>query len=258
MDEHPKKIAPAEPASSLLLIRDGRGGLEVLMIERAKTMRFAPGAFVFPGGKVDKEDGQRWRWQRYLSNPRARLRDLSFRIAAARELYEEVDILLGDINPALRVSGKLDFETMLKRTNARLELADMVPFAHWVTPETIPRRFDTYFYLTADADHVEQHDGEEAVSSCWVKPREILEEWAAENVPLMFPTRLNLMKLARSSTVAAALQATRQAPIVTTLPKIRHTVDGVQLSIPPETGFGVTNATEFELNVERPPSLSKK
>lgn len=228
------------------------------MIERAKTMRFAPGAFVFPGGKVDKEDGQRWRWQRYLAEPRAFIRDFSYRIAAARELYEEVDILLGDIDPKLRVSGKLDFATMLKRTNARLELAQMVPFAHWVTPEVIPRRFDTYFYLAADADHVEQHDGEEAVSSQWVKPREILEEWAAERVPLMFPTRLNLMKLARSSTVAAAMQATRQAPIVTTLPKLQHTVDGVKLSIPPETGFGVTNATEFELNVEAPPKPQKK
>jgi 8-oxo-dGTP pyrophosphatase MutT (NUDIX family) len=245
-------IAPALPSSSLLLVRDGRGGLEVLMMQRAKTMRFAPGALVFPGGKVDVADAQNWRWQRYLQGNRHPMRDLAYRIAAARELYEEVGILLGHTRCKKPELYEIPFEKALIRESLTLGVEDMIPFAHWVTPETLPRRFDTYFYLIADQGYVEKHDGNEAISAKWVKPREILSDWEDNKTPLMFPTRLNLMKLARSSTVAAALIAVRQAPVVRTLPTLAMDGKQVNLTIPKETGFGVTKATERELSVEKP------
>lgn len=245
-----QKIAPAYPASSVLLIRDGLGGLEVLMIERAKTMRFAPGALVFPGGKVDPSDFDNWRWQRYLKNDRRTLRDLALRIASVRELYEETNILLGNRRTNSLVPKGVGFEKLLQTENVQLEVSGMEPFAHWVTPETMPKRFDTYFYLAADDDHLEDFDGEEAVSAHWLKPREVLSDWKADRIPLMFPTRLNLMKLARSSTVAAAMQAARQQAVVRVLPKVEFKDQGVDLTIQKAAGYGVTKATEKELSVE--------
>lgn len=245
-----RPVAPALPASSILLIRDGAGGLEVLMIERAKTMRFAPGALVFPGGKVDQTDFDRWRWRRFLKHDRRQFRDEAFRMAAIRELYEETHILLSDFDGKVDIPKRMDFEKLLKVFSPRLNLSVMEPFAHWVTPETMPRRFDTYFFLAADDGHLEDFDGEEAVSARWLNPRKVLSDWESDKVPLMFPTRLNLMKLARSSTVEAALQATRQQPVVKVLPKIRVKDHGVDLTIRKEAGYDVTRATEKELSVE--------
>lgn len=245
-----RKVATAVPASSILLIRNGRGGLEVLMTERAKTMRFAPGALVFPGGKVDAADMQRWRWRRYLNHNRRNLADASFRIAAVRELYEETNILLGETRFEDVIRTKLSFDGLLNVGSVKLKLDEMEPFAHWVTPETVPRRFDTYFFLAADDGHVEKHDGVEAVTARWYKPREILADWANDKVPLMFPTRLNLMKLARSSTVTSALQAARQAPVIRVLPRVEMKDEGVNIIIKKSAGYGVTRASEKELSVE--------
>jgi len=249
-----KKVVPALPAASILLVRDARGGLEVLMIERAKTMRFAPGALVFPGGKVDREDSQRWRWHRYLNHNRNIPSDSSLRIAAVRELYEETNILLGETSFQDVIRTKLCFEKLLARGLVKLKIDDMVPFAHWITPETMPRRFDTYFFLAADEGHIEKHDGNEAVAAKWYKPREILADWENDKVPLMFPTRLNLMKLARSSTVASALQAARQTPVVRILPQLEIKDRGVNLTIQKAAGYDVTRASAKELKVEAPKS----
>ncbi|WP_262695105.1 NUDIX hydrolase [Kordiimonas aquimaris] len=245
-----KAIPPAYPAASILLIRDGRTGMEVLMMERAKTMRFAPGAFVFPGGKVDQQDTQLWRWKRYLKNERTVPKDFAFRIAALRELHEEVDIVLSNNPMKATLSKSKPFEAALIEQNAQLSLNAMVPFAHWVTPETMPRRFDTHFYLAEDIGHYEKHDGNEAISARWVKPREILADWAADQIPLMFPTRLNLMKLARSSTVKAALLASKQAPVVRILPEFSKKGRKIDLTILQNSGYDVSEATERELSVE--------
>lgn len=243
-------VAPAHPAASILLIRDGRSGLEVLMMERAKTMRFAPGAFVFPGGKVDVQDTQLWRWKRYLKKERRIPRDAAFRIAALRELHEEVDIILSEQPFESTLVKSKPFDRALAEQRAQLSLSSMVHFAHWVTPETMPRRFDTHFYLAEDIGHFEQHDGNEAISARWVQPRVILSDWEKDRVPLMFPTRLNLIKLARSSTVKAALIATKQARVVKILPKISKKGRRIDLSILQNSGYDVSNATERELSIE--------
>ncbi len=221
-----------------------------MMIERAKTMRFAPGALVFPGGKVDEPDFDSWRWHRFIKHNRRTMRDAAFRIAAVRELYEETNVLLGDRRGDAVLPRGMRFEKLLQKEQVKLDITNMQPFAHWVTPETMPRRFDTYFFLAADDDHLEQHDGEEAVSAHWLKPREVLADWKADRVPLMFPTRLNLMKLARSSTVEAALQAAKQEPVVRILPKLEMKQGGVDLTIQKTPGYGVTKATLKELSVE--------
>lgn len=243
------KVAKALPASSILLIRDGMGGVEVLMIERAKTMKFAPGAFVFPGGKVDATDQQNWRWQG-ITTGRGVYRDFNFRVAALRELYEEAGVLQIDRPRRHTLFSGLPFADLVRYSGGKLDIANMVPFAHWVTPEPMPRRFDTHFYLAEHNGQVAQHDGNEAVSLKWVNPRKVLSDWEENKVPLMFPTRLNLMKLARSSTAAGAIQQARRSPVVRTLPVVNMSAAGVKLEIDKATGYEVTSATEKELAVE--------
>lgn len=252
MTEKKKTIAPALPAASILLVRDGRGGLEVLMMERAKTMRFAPGAFVFPGGKVDKRDTELWRWRKNILNERIPPSDAAFRIACVRELYEELDVLYGCPATPTTITRSIPFEHALTNGSQQISLRSLVPFAHWVTPETMPRRFDTHFYIAPDHGYIAKHDGNEAISFQWVKPREILSEWEADKVPLMFPTRLNLMKLARSSTVNAALLAARQAPVVRILPELSKSGRKIDLTILKNSGYDVSQATERELSIESP------
>ncbi|WP_262691591.1 NUDIX hydrolase [Kordiimonas aestuarii] len=243
------KIAPALPSASIILVRDGKAGLEVLMTERAKTMKFAPGAFVFPGGKVDKTDQQNWRWQG-ITTGRGVFRDFALRVAALRELYEEVGILQIDrVRRAFLVTG-LPFSDLVRYSGGKLDIAGMVPFAHWVTPEPMPRRFDTHFYIAAHNGQVAQHDGNEAVSLKWVCPRKLLQDWEEDRVPLMFPTRLNLTKLARASTVAEALRQAKRSRVVRTLPVVNMSAAGIKLEIDQATGYGVTSASEKELVVE--------
>ncbi len=224
-------------------------GLEVLMIERAKTMRFAPGAFVFPGGKVDLSDAANWRWQGRTSG-RGAIRDFPYRVAALRELFEEAGILLLDGEAKRQPLAKASFHTLVERTGRKLDITNLVPFAHWVTPEPMPRRFDTYFYLAAHNGDEAMHDGNEAISFRWVSPRALLDDWENDRIPLMFPTRLNLMKLARASSVSDAFRRARQADVVRTLPVIDMNPGGVNLTIEAETGYGVTTASEKEIAFE--------
>ncbi|MEX0297494.1 MAG: NUDIX domain-containing protein [Kordiimonas sp.] len=243
-------IAEALPAASILLVRDGSLGLEVLMMERAKTMRFAPGAFVFPGGKVDREDMEVERWKDRV-NATLVTEDLCYRVAALRELYEEASVLLTQNNNEA-IDLKKNFEDHFVASENVLDVEGLQPFAHWVTPETMPRRFNTYFYIAAHNGQEAIQDGDEAVSLKWVRPQELLEDWDSDQVPLMFPTRLNLIKLARAKTVSEALLQAKSSNVARTMPVVKKDENGVSVVIDAAAGYGVTEATEKELRIERP------
>jgi 8-oxo-dGTP pyrophosphatase MutT (NUDIX family) len=241
-------IAHPLPAASILVVRDGVTGLEVLMTERAKTMRFAPGAFVFPGGKVDESDARLEVWGALTNGPNE-LPDFALRVAVLRELYEEADVLLTTGSISAETAG-LPFVERILSEKTQLNVTDLVPFAHWVTPEPMPRRFDTHFYLAAHNGQTAKHDGNEAISMRWVNPNTLLSDWDADKVPLMFPTRLNLMKLARATTVSEALLQAKSTPVVRTLPVIGQDDNGVKLTIDPACGYDVLEASTKELRVE--------
>jgi hypothetical protein len=117
----------------------------------------------------------------------------------------------------------------------------MVPFAHWITPEPVPKRFDTHFFLvTAPMVQLGAHDGGESVEGVWITPRQALSEGEAGVRTLVFATRMNLGKLARYRTVAEAVEATRARPVVTVTPKVKRTAEGRWLQIPAEADYGVT------------------
>lgn len=246
---------PASPLASatILLLRDGAHGIEVFMVKRHHQIDFASGALVFPGGKVDPHD--RDPALRNHADGAEKLDDLhlSLTACAIREGFEESGIILarkpgtGDYidaaasaklapwRPRLNASevGLVEF---LSKENLRLACDALVPFAHWVTPTFMPKRFDTYFYLAATPPgQLGQHDGSESVDSVWVNPIEAIgdKRWT-----IIFPTKMNLLRLGKAKTVAEAIANAKAAPIVTVEPKVVPKGDGQVLTIPEEAGYG--------------------
>lgn len=222
--------ATPRPAATLLLLRDGPGGLEVLMVARAREVDFASGALVFPGGRVEELDS-------VLAPPGDRLG--AFRIAAIREAWEECGILLArPCNGVMGLEGP--FGAALAEAALAPDPGALVHFAHWITPEHSPKRFDTHFFLAPAPEGQEaRHDGREAVEALWVRPADAVAEAEAGRRKLVFATRLNLLRLARHATVTAALDAALRTPVVTVTPHPRPDgAGGTMLHIPEEAGYG--------------------
>jgi 8-oxo-dGTP pyrophosphatase MutT (NUDIX family) len=246
------------PASTVLLLRDGPTGLEVLMVTRNVASDFASGALVFPGGRVDPADGDDAMFACCRAMAGIDAAELAFRLAGIRESFEEAHVLLA--RP--KGSGQLLSARALDALEARLaaelgrqphfrdlvatgeiELATdlLVPFAHWITPVGPPKRFDTHFFLApAPADQVAAHDGREAVDTLWISPQKAVAEADAKRVTLVFATRMNLLKLSRSADLAAALAAAQNGTIVTVSPELVDSPEGPLLRIPESAGYGLT------------------
>ncbi len=253
------EIVTPRPASTILLLRDSaaKGEIEVFMMVRHHQIEFNSGALVFPGGSIDKNDKE------IAANPALYSGGegldetaLGFRIAAIRETFEESGILLarqlgsrvlidpgraGEIEAGYRTAlceGKTTFLNVLAENKLWLALDELVPYAHWITPEGMPKRFDTWFFLAAaPPDQLGAHDGKESTDSIWVSPREALEGGESGRFKLPFPTTRNLIKLGKQASVAAALRDARDKPIVTVMPVMTRHNGGRQLVIPREAGY---------------------
>jgi 8-oxo-dGTP pyrophosphatase MutT (NUDIX family) len=156
----PQPVTP-RLAATLLLLRDGGDGLEVLMVSRHEEAGFAAGALVFPGGKVDPVDAA----LAACCPPAPDLDEtaLVLRIAAIRETFEECGILLARGNGALLTAellaalltrhGNADagFAALVAAAGLELATDHLVPYAHWITPVDRPKRFDTHFFLAPAA-----------------------------------------------------------------------------------------------------------
>jgi 8-oxo-dGTP pyrophosphatase MutT (NUDIX family) len=250
-------VAP-RPASTILLLRDGAAGeIEVFMMVRHYEIDFNSGALVFPGGSVDASDKEIiGRPELYSGGEGLDAADLSFRIAAVRETFEESGILLArpqgsivlvdarraaEIEASHRAAlceGKIKFPAVLADNNLSLALDQLVPYAHWITPEGMPKRFDTWFFLaSAPPAQLGAHDGKESTDSIWVSPREALEGGESGRFKLPFPTTRNLIRLGKQSNVKAALDDMKDKPIVAVTPVMTKLNGGRQLRIPKEAGY---------------------
>jgi 8-oxo-dGTP pyrophosphatase MutT (NUDIX family) len=172
----PEDKAPVtpRPAASVVLLRRGgkhsQRALEVLLLRRTEQAAFFPGAWVFPGGAVEPEDGE---------GPDG------FRACAVRELREEAGIEL----PAEE---------------------ELIPFCRWITPEAVAKRFDAWFFISLAPAHTPpQVDGGEIVDARWFEPAAALADADSGELSLAFPTRIQLGWLAEHPTSAAALAAYR-------------------------------------------------
>jgi len=264
-DENNDKQPPNPiPAATVLLLRDGADGLEVFMVRRTPKMDFAAGALVFPGGKVDPPDQAPLLRHRCGDLVDVDDYQLSLRVAAVRETFEECGVLLArahgekDLLPAARVSeleakyrdalakDEIGIDAVITAENLDLACDLLVYYAHWITPVIRPKRFDTHFYLApAPADQVAVHDGEESLDSLWTRPQAAIDAFVAGGYQVMFPTYCNLTKLDRSETVRDALDTARTAPVVTVLGQHRKLPDGSRrVIIPKAAGYGVTEVPD--------------
>src|ERR1700761_4566760 len=254
-------VAP-RPASTVLLLRDSAAGgsgneIEVFMMVRHYQIDFSSGALVFPGGSVDAGDkGIIARPELYSGGDGLDEAALSFRIAAIRETFEESGILVArprgttsligggraaEIEASYRTAlceGKTSFLDVIAETGVSLALDELVPYAHWITPEGMPKRFDTWFFLAAaPPEQLGAHDGRESTDSIWVSPREALAGGESGRFKLPFPTTRNLIRLGKQPDVRAALADMQGKPIVTVMPVMTRLNGGRQLRIPREAGY---------------------
>jgi len=263
MSEQEKKAAPAPvPAATILIVRDAPAGLEVFMVKRHHQIDFVAGALVFPGGKVSKSD-----FDAALTDHTDVVGDWNTEMralgaAAIREAFEESGILfareagseglisaeraiaLAHYRDALE-KNEISLLDMLRAENLRLACDQLVRFAHWITPEMMPKRFDTHFFLaSAPLGHAGSHDGRESVDSIWIGPNEAISDRKKWNV--IFPTKLNLMKLAKSANVADAVAAARVATPLPVTPWTEEGPDGRILRIRDDAGYEQTWASMKE------------
>ncbi len=259
-------VTAARPASTILLLRDGaagpgdksRGGeIEVFMMVRHQEIEFSSGALVFPGGSVDAGDREIIaRPELYAGGEGSDAAALSFKIAAIRETFEESGILLArprgsnDLVEAKQAAHietrhraalsnrKTTFLDVLADSGMVLALDALVPYAHWITPESMPKRFDTWFFLAAaPPEQLGAHDGRESTDSLWLSPREAIAGGESGRFKLPFPTTRTLIKLGKQPTVEAALEDARGKPVVTVMPVMTTLNGGRQLRIPLEAGY---------------------
>jgi 8-oxo-dGTP pyrophosphatase MutT (NUDIX family) len=215
-----------------MLLRESTGvGIEVFVMHRVAGMAFAPSVTVFPGGGVDPGDADpvpwsgpnhQW-WAGALATPDATYA-ATLVVAAVRELFEETGVLLAD-----RSAPEADRQAVAEHrmTMAQVLIAQgltlrselLRPWANWITPEGMPRRYDTYFFLAALP---EGQDARllttEAESSRWARPAELLAEHDAGKLAMMPPTLAMLLDLQRAGSLQWAMSQHRT--VVPLTPKV--------------------------------------
>ncbi len=221
---HPaREPAPLLPAATVLLLRDTPEGLEVLMTRRSARASFAPGAYVFPGGRIEEADAV----AQAVATRRPTQSDLQLTqsVAAVRECFEELGVLLAR-HPDGRPIDPEAVAAMDRSTTSAVALAEqcaarglllatdqVYTLAHWITDRDLPKRFDVPFLVarmpegqTPVADEAEQFE------PCWVRPADALARHQAGGFFMIFPTLRTLERLASYATVDAALDACANRP----------------------------------------------
>lgn len=233
------------PAATLIILRDGASAdapPDLLMVERAGTMAFAGGAWVFPGGRVDPGDHELAR-RLGATDPD----EAAARIAAIRETLEEGGLAIG-IDPMPGETTTAAMRTALHNGQAigdvldahglRVRLDGLVPYGRWCPSHRTTRVFDARFYLTrlpADAP-IATVDGTENVTLAWHDAATVLVTAA-----VIFPTRRTLERLAQFSDTAAMLADAAAYPVRTIVPWTERREGVEHICIPADLGYPVTS-----------------
>ncbi|MEI8049881.1 MAG: NUDIX hydrolase [Actinomycetes bacterium] len=259
--EAPIDKSALRAAATVMLVRDAdTGGIEVLMVKRNLNSDFVGGAYVFPGGAVDLADAgpaaEAHTAGRSDSEASSILGvdtgGLAYWIAVLRELFEEAGILLAttvdgqglDLRGATAErfvahraevnAGTRRFLDVVADEGLTLELANLHYFAHWITPEGAPRRYDTRFFVApAPRNQQAAHDAGEVIADEWINPSDALRRHREGDIELIFPTIKNLQAISRFETVDDLLGAAAAAgSIPAILPRITVGEKGVRILLP--------------------------
>ena len=181
----------AHPAATVVLLRESADGCEVLLVQRSSQLSFHGGSWVFPGGRLDASD--------YVEGGSA---DIVFaaRRAAVREAQEEAGVI---VTPE-----------------------QLVLLSRWVTPEIVPKRFDTWFFVAPAGTDAVQVDGGEIRAYRWMAPARAIAAQQARDLDLPPPTFVTLNQLSGLVTVRDTLAAIGQQSVETYLPRVHSCADG--------------------------------
>jgi 8-oxo-dGTP pyrophosphatase MutT (NUDIX family) len=208
---------PATPrrAASLILLRRGgkhrQRGVEVLLVRRSPEASFMPGVWVFPGGVVEPDESVAPGVEGEAT-PTDR-EELAHRACALRELHEVAGIEL----PAD---------------------AELHPWSRWITPELVPVRFDTRFYVALAPPHSPPRpDGAETTEAAWISPREALDRHREGELSLVFPTIKHLESLLPYAHADEVLAAAEERPVEPVLPRVVGEGERRRVVLPGEPGY---------------------
>ena len=226
------------PAATIILLRDGAGGLEVLMQQRrAQSAAFA-GVLAFPGGKIAAIDRDP-AFARHFAP--AEFEHAEARRAALRELFEEAGLLLAPGAGAgrdelARHRDRLERDPsawpgVLAASGLTFAAEALVPWSRWVTPVFAPKRFDTYFFVAEAPSDQTPATGREAADYHWLAPADVVAQAERGERPVVFVTRMNLMRIAQYARVGEVLAAARRDPFVTVRPRKVETEAGAFMQI---------------------------
>ncbi len=259
----------AKDASTIILVRDTqKNELEVLMLERNTKSGYVPGAHLFPGGGVDETDKS----SEYLdictgiTDKALNHRDkafnnavdtddhtLAWKVAAIRECFEEVGILLATPLPGnskrlakYRTQVAEDPKQLIdicKAENIRLTADKLHYFSHWITPHGAPRRYDTRFFLTiAPENQSPVEDGTEIVKTLWITPKKALEAYREGSFDMLLPTVKTLETIGEFKDVESLIKWAGNLDTIPSIqPRVRMHNDELQVLIPGDDGYDETD-----------------
>ena len=270
--ETPKDPVTPIPAATVISLRDTPTGMEVLMVQRTKKADFAGGALLFPGGKVDNSDYEVLKLDRCSLPNDVPDNQKALRVAGVREMFEEAGLLfvrdLGDTQVISKeraevlkniyrqdlLSQKITFHEIVEAEDLVVASDLLIPFAHWITPITGRKRFDTHFLVVQSPDgHTASHDGSETLDTVWIDPLTAITEAEEGKRRVVFPTRMNLKKVSESTTAESAIRLAKITPVVTVLPEVHDVDGGRHLKIPIEAGYGISEITVDYAASDQPP-----
>ncbi|HUE77433.1 MAG TPA: NUDIX domain-containing protein [Longimicrobiales bacterium] len=249
VSDPPARPAVPRPAATIVPLRDGADGIEALLMRRQRSSGFVPGAWVFPGGRVDPADSGPSLYERIDGLPSDPRPNAAFWTAALRELFEETGVLLardaaGNWSPDASSDGRLEalrrslmngtaaLMDVLDELDARLEASGVVRLAHWVTPVVEPRRYDTHFFAAAlPESRAVKPDPREMTEAAWLAPAEALARFERSELPMVFPTVKTLEALRGYDSVEHALTSLRHRAVPRILPRLVRTGTGVAIVI---------------------------
>lgn len=249
IESPPAEPAEARPASTAVLLRDGESGPEALLLRRNRSSGFVPGAYVFPGGRVDAADADPTLFERTDSSDSSERPAPSYWAAAIREVFEETGVLLardaeGRLLPDAWSDPRLaewrealmqqeaTLVELLRALELRLALDDVVYLAHWITPLAEARRYDTRFFLARLPEGREaKPDPREMTDAVWLTPERAIERFRAGELPMVFPTVATLESLVGFRSVDDALESWRRRTVQPILPRLVRTPEGVGIVV---------------------------
>ena len=259
------EVRPPRESSTVLLLRDEPGGLEVFMVRRHLNSDFVGGAYVFPGGSLDPDDlapAVLARLAGVSDADAACLPDLApdraraHWVAAIRETFEEAGVLLGGpggVPAAMRtdaeiarwgerrqalLAGKLGWADFLADEDVTLAGGGVGYWSHWVTPEGTPKRFSTRFFVAeVPADQEPMADDLEVEAGVWIRPADALRDRAEGKLTMIFPTVKTLEELAGFARAADVVAACAGRAVPCRLPRIALREGAPAVLLPGDAGY---------------------